>query len=90
MLLHSQQYGRGRAWRAAARPDIFACKVRIQLDVNIFENSARRDATQSVGRFDEVIAYVAEMLATESVDEEERFGELSSFDQKARAINIPF
>lgn len=59
-------------------------------DVDVLEDLARRDALQAVGRFDEVVAFLSVMFASEGVDEVERFGQLLGLDQKARAVRLPF
>ena len=70
----------------AGRPSI-VCQT--HGNVNVFKNQPRRDATRTVGGLDQIIAGLAAMFPAERVDKEERLGELSSFDQKTRAIDFP-
>ena len=43
----------------------------------------------AVGGFDEIVARLAAMFPAECVDEDERLGELSGFDEEAGAIDFP-
>lgn len=58
-----------------SRPD--GIVARSHGNVDVFENFSRGDATGPVGRFNQIIANVALVLTAESIDEEERFGELA-------------
>ena len=70
----------------AGRPSI-VCQTHSH--VNVFKNQSRGDAARTVGGLDQIIAGLAAMFPAERVDKEERLGELSSFDQKTRAIDFP-
>lgn len=59
-------------------------------DVDVFEDLAGCDALQAVGRFDEVVAFLSVVFASQGVDEVERFSQLLCLDEKARAIRLPF
>jgi hypothetical protein len=59
-------------------------------NVDILENVFRRDAAGPIGRFDQVVACDAPVLAAEYIDESERFGQLPGPNQKSGAINVPF
>ena len=61
----------------------------VHADVNVFEDLARGDAQNAIGRFHEVIALTAGVLATERVREAETETELFSFDEKSGAIGFP-
>lgn len=61
-----------------------------QGDINVLEDLPGRDAQNTVGGFDEVIALAAGVLTSESVVEGEAGGELFGFDQKASAIGNPW
>jgi hypothetical protein len=58
-------------------------------DVDVFEDLAWGDALEAVGGFDEVVAFLAAMLAAERVGEDKRFLELTGFDQKTSAVDGP-
>jgi hypothetical protein len=49
-------------------------------DINVLEDAARGDAENSVGRFNEVVAFASGVLAAEMVDEGEAAAELFGFD----------
>ena len=70
----------------AGRPSI-VCQTHGH--INVFKNQPRGDAARTVGGFEQIIAGLAAMFPAERVDKEERLGELSSFDQKTRAIDFP-
>src|SRR5258708_1977561 len=57
-------------------------------DVDVFENAARGDGDDAVG-FDEVVAWVSALFATESVDETEGRAESASADGEAGAVGLP-
>jgi hypothetical protein len=77
--------GRGRG----ALPDTGFC-LGEQRHVDILEDLAWGDAKNAIGRFDQVIALAARVLAAEGVGEGEAGGELLGFDQKTRAVCNPF
>lgn len=54
--------------------------AREQRHVNIFEDLTRGNAKNTVGGFDEVIAFASGMLTAENVGEGEAGGELLGFD----------
>jgi hypothetical protein len=58
-------------------------------DVDVLEDAARGDAENTVGGFDEVVAFASAMLAAEMIDEAEAGTELFGFDQETRAICLP-
>ena len=58
-------------------------------DVDILEDLAALNAATAIGRFDEIVARLAAMLPSESIDEGERFGERAGFDEKACAKYLP-
>ena len=49
-------------------------------DVDVLEDAAWGDAEDTVGGFDEVVAFASAMLAAEMIDEAEAGTELFSFD----------
>jgi hypothetical protein len=51
-----------------------------QGDIDVLEDAARSDAEDTVGGFDEVVAFTSAMLAAEVIDEAEAGTELFSFD----------
>jgi len=57
--------------------------------VDVFEDLAGGDAKNSVGGFDEVVAFASGVLTAESVGEGEAGGQLLGFDQKASAVGGP-
>jgi hypothetical protein len=57
--------------------------------VDVLENLAGRDAVTAIGRFDEVVALAAGVLAAERVGEGEAGSELPGVDQKTGAIGDP-
>ena len=57
--------------------------------VDVFEDAARGDAENAVGRFDEVVTFASAMLAAEVIDEAETGTELFGFDEETRAIRLP-
>lgn len=58
--------------------------------VNVLKDLARSNAEDSFGRFDQIIALVPAMLATEMIGEAESVVEFPGFDQEAGAISLPF
>ena len=58
--------------------------------VDVFEDSARSDAAKTQRRFDEVVTREAGVFAAESVGEKQRFGELTSMHEEARAVDGPW
>lgn len=74
--------GRGhRPHRLARRP---------HGDVYILKKMARHNAPRTVRRFHQVIAGLTRVFTPQPIDKAERLGQLSGFDQKTRAIDIPF
>ena len=63
--------------------------LRFHGNVNVFEELARRDAHNSVRRFNEIISGVAAVLSTEGVEETQRSVELFCMNQKPGAIGLP-
>jgi hypothetical protein len=59
-------------------------------DVNVLKDVARGDGDYAVGRFNEVVAFAAAMLAAKVIDEAESRTELLGIDQEASAIRLPF
>ena len=57
-------------------------------DVDVFENAARSDGHDAVG-FNEVVAGISALLATESVDETEGRAESASADGESGAVGLP-
>jgi hypothetical protein len=57
--------------------------------VNVFENFAALNAAAAVGGLNQVVAWLPAMLASQCVDECQRFGELLRLDQKTRAVDVP-
>src|SRR5882762_5865644 len=57
-------------------------------DVDVFENASWRDGDDAVG-FDEVVASVSALLATESINETEGRAESASADGEAGAVGLP-
>ena len=49
-------------------------------DINVLEDASRSDAENSVGGFNEVVAFASTVLAAEMVDEGEAAAELFGFD----------
>jgi|SRR5579863_6533326 len=79
----------GHAALRRRRPDLFR-RRRAHYHVNILENLATLDSAAAVRRFNQIIARLTALFQSECIDEHERFGELLRFDQKARAINVPY
>jgi hypothetical protein len=57
--------------------------------IDVFENFTGRNALQAIGRFHEVVAGNAVMLAAERIGKDEGSVELSCLDKKTRAIDLP-
>ena len=62
---------------------------RCERHIDVFEDGAWSDAAKPWRRFHQVIARKAGVLTAESVDEEQRFGELTSAHQETRAVDGP-
>jgi len=58
-------------------------------DVHILEDQPGCDAAAAVGGFNQVISRLASVFPAECIDEEQRFGKLSGFDQETRAVDFP-
>src|SRR5208282_1688283 len=57
--------------------------------VDVFDDGLGGDSFYAVGGFDEVVSGTARLFAAESVGEDERFGELTSANQKTGAVDGP-
>ena len=60
-----------------------------QGDVNILEDLTGRDAENTVGGFDEKVAFATGVLTAEGVGKTQAGGELFGFDQKTGAVSNP-
>lgn len=65
------------------------CVGRIHADVNVFEDVARGDAENAVGRLDQIVAPAAGVLAAQRIGEGEAARELFCVDEKSGAIGFP-
>lgn len=46
-------------------------------DINIFEELTRCDATQAIGRLDQIVARLSSVFPAERIEETDRLGELA-------------
>jgi hypothetical protein len=76
-------------WRRRRCRERFS-QVRKQGYVDIFEDLPGCDAENTIGGFDEVVAFATGVLTAENVGEGETGGELLGFDQKAGAVGDPW
>ena len=85
-LMPDDQFGGGAFWCFA---DGGRCLLGHERHVDIFKESAAGNAANAVGSFDDIVAGTTGVFAAEGVGEDERLGELTGADEKARAINVP-
>lgn len=57
--------------------------------IDIFKDLARRDASQAVRGFDQVVSFLSMVFASQGVDEMQGLGELSSPDQEPGTVDLP-
>ena len=58
--------------------------------IDVFEDGAWSDAAKTRRRLHQVVAREAGVLAAQSVDEVERFGELTGAHEETRAVDGPW
>ncbi len=77
-------------FHAGVRNQVWVSFVgRIHADVNVFEDVARGDAENAVGRLDQVVALAAGVLAPQRISEGEAASELLCVNEKSGAIGLP-
>lgn len=57
--------------------------------IDIFKDLARRDASQAVRGFDQVVSFLSMVFASQGVDEVQGFGELSGPDEEPGTVDLP-
>jgi len=77
-----------RWWRGSF--GLLRCLAGEQGYVDVLEDLARRYAKNTVGGFDEIVAFATGVLSSENVGEGEAGGELLGFDQKAGTVGDPW
>ena len=86
-------------WQVEGKQVLFACEFIFRRrrsrnlgghgDVNVFKNFSRRDADDSIGRFDEIVSSPSGVLASERIGEAQVRVELFRFDQEASSVGVP-
>jgi hypothetical protein len=67
-----------------------SCFDRGHRDVDVLEDLTGSDAENTIGGFDQVVAFATAMLATKMIGEAESGIELLGFDEKTGAVRLPF
>ena len=57
--------------------------------IDIFKDLARRDASQAVRGFDQVVSFLSMVFASQGVDEVQGLGELSGPDEEPGTVDLP-